>query len=886
MKKPWVKKLFLFLGIFFGLILLTNFGLNIWLKTQLPAYIKDNTDYKVSYKKLEVSFGTGDIFASEITVKSKNPNNTQVIGLDGTIDTLKISRFGIYDAIFNKKINSTDLLLLKPDLTITLADAVDKKTGKKKNPVSFENIRIQQGKIRVFKPTKQKFLSVQNLDLMVENLQLTEEAVEDKLPLVFDQYSIKGDDFFLQPDDLYQITIAKIKTENGQMSVDELSVKPLLGFDEFKMRFPNKRQLVQFTIPKMNFSDIALKKNKISLSEAKIVNPQFLVYTNSTVQKEKEAKNKNFEVDFHGVLLKNASLKIIKPDGTHLAEAEKLNLSITDFIFNKETARQTIPVHYKDFKLSGENVFLAINENFSFKNFSVNPKSGIFNEVTVENDRIKTNLKAKQIAFNINKWAIEDEKLNLDVKNILVDKAQGVYIQSLEKKSKKNTGFPGIQFPVVVRKINLRNSDLTFQKGNQPMAFKQLNAQIDHLEIFPKQNQSELDFNVKDYHFTTSDFSYRTKFYHLSLGKLFLGKNKAVIQNFAMKPLVSRAQYIKMIPVESDLYSLKIDQISAIGNWDLFSDRPLIDAKTVNISAVNANIFRSKIPKDDPKIKPLYSKMLRTIKFPMFIENLHLKNSYLEYEEDTEKSDGPGKLSFSNFNMRVQNLNSAKMKGKPTDVKIKIDCSFLNASPLSVNWNFNVADLKDRFRISGRTTGIPATSLNVFIVPYMNVSARGTIQEMLFDFKGNPAGLGGSFNLKHKDLQIAVLNKDTKEKNTLLSAVANVFIKNTSEKFPESVVVEGIERDPTKSFFNLFWKGIEDGLKKTLISKNIGKTEKLIKNKVEKVNEIKRSVEYIKKDLKSPTTPSKKEDPKEVEPPKEKGFLKGVFRKKEKSETQ
>ena len=205
MKKPWVKKLFLFLGIFFGLILLANFGLNIWLKTQLPAYIKDNTDYKVSYKKLEISLGTGDIFASEITVKSKNPNNTQVIGLDGTIDTLKISRFGIYDAIFNKKINSTDLLLLKPDLTITLADAVDKKTGKKKNPVSFENIRIQQGKIRVFKPTKQKFLSVQNLDLMVENLQLTEEAVEDKLPLVFDQYSIKGDDFFLQPDDLYQI---------------------------------------------------------------------------------------------------------------------------------------------------------------------------------------------------------------------------------------------------------------------------------------------------------------------------------------------------------------------------------------------------------------------------------------------------------------------------------------------------------------------------------------------------------------------------------------------------------------------------------------------------------------------------------------------------------
>ena len=45
-------------------------------------------------------------------------------------------------------------------------------------------------------------------------------------------------------------------------------------------------------------------------------------------------------------------------------------------------------------------------------------------------------------------------------------------------------------------------------------------------------------------------------------------------------------------------------------------------------------------------------------------------------------------------------------------------------------------------------------------------------------------------------------------------------------------------------------------------------------------------MEYIKKDLKKKKKKTKKEDPKEVEPPKEKGFLKGVFRKKEKSETQ
>ncbi|MGE4513560.1 MAG: hypothetical protein AB7E26_07085, partial [Chryseobacterium sp.] len=201
--KKWVKKLFFGLGILLVIILLANFGLNIWLKTQLPKYIKNNTDYKVSYKKIEVDLLSGNILATKISINSKNPQNTNVIGLQGTIDTLKISRFGIYDALFNKQISSSDLLLSKPNLNVILAKPVDDKTGKKRNPVRFENIRINDGNISVFRHTKQKFVSVQNLYFYVENLQLTEESVEDKLPVVFDRYYIKGKNFFIRPDNIY-----------------------------------------------------------------------------------------------------------------------------------------------------------------------------------------------------------------------------------------------------------------------------------------------------------------------------------------------------------------------------------------------------------------------------------------------------------------------------------------------------------------------------------------------------------------------------------------------------------------------------------------------------------------------------------------------------------
>jgi len=884
--KKWVKRLLWGFGILLVILLAANFGLNMWLKTQLPDYIKKNTDYKVSYKTLDIDLGTGNILASGITVNSKNPQNTEVIGLQGTIDTLKISRFGIYDALFNKRISSSDLLLAKPNLNIILARPVDKKTGKKRNPVSFENIRINNGTINVFKHTKQKFLSVEKLDLFVENLQMTEESVEDKLPVVFDRYNIKGKRFFFRPDNVYAITISTISTADGQVSVGNFRLIPLLSFDQFKKYYPQKTRLFEFSIPKMDFKNVVLKKNKISLGNADFQNPVLVVH-NTGVQPKKSEKKLNFEVNLDGVKLNNASVQINKPDGNKLLYAQSLNLNVNQLKFDKATAAEVIPVGYKDFLFSGKNIQYSNHQDFTVGSIALNPKGGELRNIllkpgTPAAGKTTMDMKTDLVTFNIDKFEFVNRKLNLDLKSVFIENVNGT-VKAGESKPEKKAG-PGIIGSVKIQKISLKNSNLIYDKGKQPLAFHDLNATINAIEIGAKPNNQGLDFKVKDYFLTTRNFAYRTEFYNLSVGLLKLNKNKVQINSFAMKPIVSRAQFIKMIPVERDLYDLKASQIIADGNWDLFSSQKSINASNVTIQSADANIFRSKIPKDDPKVKPLYSKLLRSVKIPVSVHNLDLKNSVLVYEEDTPESAGPGKLTFSNFNMNVKNLNSAKTKGKPTRVDIKINCSFMNLAPLSVNWNFDVADQNDGFAISGKTSNLPASGINPFIRPYLHVTATsGTIQEMLFSFKGNPAGLHGTFNMKHKDLKIAVLNKHNHEKKGVLTAVANLFLRTDSGSLPEAVSVEDVERDPTKSFFNLFWKGIEQGLKKTLIGKNVDKTEKTVKNAVSSVKEMKQSVKEIKQEINK----DKKDPPKPQEEKKEKkGFLRNIFKKKENPETE
>ncbi|WP_419869432.1 hypothetical protein [Chryseobacterium sp. CT-SW4] len=854
MKNKWVKRSLIGLGMLLVVFLLVNFGLNIWLQTQLPNYIKNNTDYKVSYKTLDVDLGSGNILATGITVNNKNPNNINVIGVQGTVDTLRVSRFGIYQALFHKRISSSDLLLARPNLNVILAKPVDNKTGRKRNPFLFENIRISKGDISIFRHTKQKFLSVHELDLFVENLQMTEESVENKLPVVFDKYDIKGKDFFLRPDQMYALTIKNIQTANGQMLVENFKLVPLLSFSRFKQYYPRRTKMYQFDIQKMEFKDLILKKNIISLGNTSFQNPDLSIYTTDVVISTKP-KPVSFEVNLDNVKLNNARVKIIKPSGDDLLVAQSLYMNVDHMKFNKDTSEEMIPIQYDRFSFSGKEIRYTNNQDIHIDNLSLNPKRGELNKITVRpvsNVKTSADLKIDQVAFNINKWETVDKKLSLDIQDFLIDHAEGTIKTNpaIPSPSPVEIDLKGIQLPVLVRKLALKNSHITYDKKGEPLTFKDLNATAYDLELSSKANNKGIKFKVKDYSLTTRNFAYKTKFYHMSLGSVMLGKNKVQLNDFAMKPLVSRARFIKMIPTERDLYDLKAKQITAEGNWDLFSKDKFIEASKVTILSADANIFRSKIPKDDPKEKPLYSKLLRSIKFPMYIQNLDLKNSLLVYEEDTPESNGPGKLSFGNFNMNVKHLNSAKSKGKPTQVLIKINCSFMNTSPLSVNWGFETTNQSDAFTISGKATSLPATRINPFIKPYLHVSATGTIQEMLFNFKGNHTGLNGTFNLKHKDLKITVLNKKNQEKKGLLTAVANLFLNSDSGKFPEAVTVEGVERDPTKSFFNLFWKGIQEGLKKTLITRKADKAEKAVKNTVSAVKEVKETIREVKAEKK------------------------------------
>lgn len=1048
MKKKFYKTASIILGALFLLLLLGNFGLNYWLKNNLPDYLKKKTEYVVDYKSLDVHLGTGNILATGISIKNKNPKNEKVLRIDGTVDTLSISRFGIYDALFNKRINVANLKLSKPQLTIILAQNKKNTSEKEKNPLVVKNIDITDGNIQVFQTAQRKLVSVNHLDLKVKNLQMTEESTTNKLPFTFDSYHINAENLFFRTKGLYVFTAKYLVTEDNQFSIKDFAMIPLVSHKNFLKLFPEKKNLFDFKSSEMEFEDVVLKDNKIILTKVRFENPEMKMFSSNVkpVDKKKDFAN---DVQLDDVVFNNAKVHIIKADETPAFVGENINVKLSKFLMNEKTAKEKIPFQYGNFKIDGKKVHLiaqqnkfeisdllitpklldlknviikptvsnsdkmlldmfakqiqfkvkdwsflknqlringqnllidgingkmtagknsktksrkndfnfdvrlddllvknskfqmqgqngatqfsagnlnanfkktvidketikgkvpfhysdfrvigqnigvfSSNENVHIGSLSLHPKLIDLRKITLEpagssSNKSSMNLTAKQINIKINEFKFINRDLKLNVENVLIDELNGK-ILAAENPKKKKPDFSGIAFPLNIKTLNLKNSNLIYDKGNKPLIFKDLNANLQNIEMNSATIKDELPFKTGFYSVSTRNFNYKTQFYNLSASLVKVNKNSGQISNFKMLPTVSRAQFIRMIPVEKDLYNLSANQITMNGTWDLLSSDKFLEASQVTLDGVNADIFRSKIPEDDLTEKPMYAKLLRSIKFPMFIDNLAVKNSVLVYEEDTKKSDGPGKLTFGNFNMKVKNLNSNKMNGKPTNVSIGINCSFMKASPMKVNWNFDTKSLDNTFFISGNISDLSAPRINPFIEPYLNIRATGLISDLVFDFKGNDRGIGGKFILTRKDLKIALLNK-AGEKNVVLSAVANIFVKSNSGNSPEAVQVENVERDNTKSFFNLFWRGIEQGLKKTLVGKSIVKTEENIKSSVEATKETIQKTKQTAQEAKSGVKEGidllkgkdgEKKPKKEKKKPKEKGFFQRIFDKK------
>jgi len=754
--KPDKKWLYWIGGILIFLLVL-NFGINRWIKSSLPQIIKEKNDtaYNFEYEDIGFSLLNSSVYVEGISISPKE-NFPGKLPVDFTA---KIGEVRVVGVNFIK-------LLTKKDL-------------------SAFSIKIDHPEIIYYKPEQKD--TTQSSSKLGNSIHVSNFEISDG---VFEMFGSDKKTKLSHIDNI-DIEIGGVNLSQRTMEKDipftYSTFELLCGNIFFQV---NPSQELKAGRLKVNDNLFILNDFKVSSTEnISNVNPDYLNYR---LLPDIKAPTVTFTGLDWGY---DKGDKFYFEAGTLKFDSVDINIRNTK---EREEDRKDSLGHLIPFQLN-------------------------INKVLVENSRlrIKNSLDAKNINIRIDKIQNQvNEKLK--VENIILNHPLVTTFSSGKKNSSgKNQNSEFIDH-ISVKNIEIKDAVYSLNKlsNNQNLLkVDGINFTMNDIELTPETFTEKIPIIYKDVKFTAASLDYNPDaIYSLKTKNISFDNGSFSLDNFEMKPKISRAQFIRQLKKEKDLYTITAKKINiqkmdfGFSGNDMFFKIPNIDIQTAF-----ANIYRSKVPADDPKKKLLYSKMLRDLPFILEVKHLDLKNSQVEYEEETETSTGAGKLTFSNFNAGIDNIYSGYKKSAVPDLKADIKTNFMNDSRLTAVWTFNPMNRAEKFNIKGNIFSFDAKKMTPFVKPYLHATVEGNMKEVRFNFTGNDVNATGDFGIKYDDLKVTVYNKDTGKVRKVLSTLGNFLMKSDTQDQYKEERIETVTRNQDRSFFNFFWNCVQQGLKQTVL---------------------------------------------------------------------
>ncbi len=445
-------------------------------------------------------------------------------------------------------------------------------------------------------------------------------------------------------------------------------------------------------------------------------------------------------------------------------------------------------------------------------------------------DLVLTGVNTNEIVKNKNLWVdtIACRKINiyeLPVENLKTTAPGGKNTPSdstgftnVYSVSLKHLHFPKVTFiPFAKSKFSIGNIAITLNDVNAD--------KIVWLQHHPMDYTKEAEVDVDRLSLQSKDKNYHFNFNGITINSL----QKALrIQSFKIVPFTTEKQFANAFHFQKDRFDLILTGLSLQGiNMNSLLDKK-IEASDFVINNAEAKISRDlhKPLQHKSKVGNYPSQLLMKMDIPINIKNIKIKNANVVYRENQKSSDSVGVVQFSKASFDISNVtNMPDALQKNNMLTIAFEANALTAIPLKGNFKFVLTDQSGNFFVNAHATAFDAKVLNKVSIPMALVKINsGKINSIDFHFKGNNKKASGSFLMNYEDMKIDVLKRDeeTKEikKRGLLSLAANLLVENNNSG--KSFIAE-YERNIYKSFFNLVWKTIFSGMKKTLgVPQSIG----------------------------------------------------------------
>lgn len=383
----------------------------------------------------------------------------------------------------------------------------------------------------------------------------------------------------------------------------------------------------------------------------------------------------------------------------------------------------------------------------------------------------------------------------------------------------------------IVKNISIGNTTLTlYNKANaeqKPLVLKnvQFNAgNIDSIysgtDILKLLGSSQWDLSADGISFGTKD-----KVYNINIGPFKLDKKKKqiMVNYVSIVPTMSEAAFVNSLKYQKDLFNVTIKNI-VFGGVDLAAllEKKSIIAETLTLQPT-IKVFndRTVTPDTASKMGKYPQQSLMKLSTPVNIKKANIINGYVSYRERGAISKNVGDVFFTNVNGTLTNVTNIENYLKQNSLMmVNVTTKFLNMATVTSKWKMPMMASDGAFSITGKVDGFDGKKLNPVIEPLgMGSVKSGNIKSYTFNLQGNDYKGAGDAVLLYNDLKIKLLkNKDDDIKNkSVTSFIANIIIKDQNPSNNKTRIAKiSFNRTMTKSFFNLVWKSLFDGAKKSL----------------------------------------------------------------------
>ncbi len=379
--------------------------------------------------------------------------------------------------------------------------------------------------------------------------------------------------------------------------------------------------------------------------------------------------------------------------------------------------------------------------------------------------------------------------------------------------------------PILVDRVQIKNTKFVIyekEDDSTKVYTNGLTVEVGGIRVDNGTVIRKIPFEYKDFEAKSDTVFIKVSPYeNLTVEGFSIENHNAVFKNLKLKTKYSKRELSRIITKERDHYNLSLESLS-IADFDFGfkHNRFFAKSKQVSLIAPFLEIYRDKLVADDPKIKPLYSKMLRELPFELTVDSLKITDAKIKYEERQKEENMGGSINFEDLDADISNVSNTYKSPEKTNLKITAD--FMDKTPISVDWSFDVQNQNDQFLFKADVGPLVADKMNSFTEPNLKIRLEGHTNKTYFTIDGNNETSKIDMKINYSDFKVSILRKDGKRKNKVLSAIANIFISKNSEKKDDNYREGSAEaaRNNTKSVFNFLWISVKNALLKTMTGSN------------------------------------------------------------------